>query len=146
MKESAPMNEIDPNTGMIETEFLKKFRKKFSSSDADNAPWPRQSTDTPLEYANEFVAVFRSMFMLLEHDIVPPEGPARSARQLIKELIAETGWPDGESVPVPEPWIPTRYRAFRRYEIACAINILMQLFNKGGPGGDPSGYPPKRPA
>ncbi len=140
-----PVSDIDPNTGLVESEFLKKFREKFIGPDAENPPWPREITNTPLEYANEFVAVFRSLFMLLEGEDVPPAGPANSAKQMVKELIDETGWPSGAAVPVPAPWKATRARAFRRYEIAAAINILMGAYNSEGPGGDASGYPPQRP-
>ena len=108
---------------MVESEFLKKFRAKFVGSDQENPPWPRETVNTALEYANEFVAVFRSLFMLLEHDDVPLTGPAKSARQMVKDLIDETHWPNGESIPVPAPWKVNRARAFRRYEIGAAINI-----------------------
>jgi len=140
----APPNDIDPETGLVESEFLKQFRAKFVG--AENPPWPRETTNTPMEFANEFVAVFRSLFMLLEDDVVPQVGPAHSAKQMIKELVDETHWPNGATIPVPAPWKPTRARAFRRYEIAAAITILMRAYDKGGPGGDPSGYPPQRPS
>jgi len=142
-----PPKDIDPDTGMVESEFLKKFRAKFIG-DAENPPWPwpRQTVNTPLEFANEFVAVFRSLFMLLEDDDVPPAGPPNSAKQMVKDLIEETVWPSGAMVPVPDPWKVNRVRAFRRYEIAAAINILMEAYNARGPGGDPSGYPPQRPS
>ena len=74
-----PVSDIDPNTGLVESEFLKKFREKFIGPDAENPPWPREITNTPLEYANEFVAVFRSLFMLLEGEDVPQQ--ARRIRQ-----------------------------------------------------------------
>src|SRR5262245_19448783 len=135
---SAP-GDIDPKTGLVESEFMKKFREKFVGSGLPR-PWPRETVNTPAEFASEFVAVFRSMFMLLVDDELPPEGPPKSAKQMIKELITETGWPIGETVPVPDPWKATRLRAFRRYEISACIAILMQAY-KGGPGGDPSGYP-----
>jgi len=141
-----PSSDINADTGLVESEFLKKFRAKFVGSDAENKPWPRQTVNTPLEYANEFVAVFRSLFMLLEDDEVPPTGPAHSARQMVKELIDETHWPSGAAVPVPTPWKVKRVRAFRRYEIGAAISILMEEYNARGPGGDPSGYPPQRPS
>jgi len=140
-----PRSDIDADTGLVESEFLKKFRTKFVGPDQENPPWPRETVNTPLEYSNEFVAVFRSLFMLLEHDEVPPAGPANAAKQMVKELIDETQWPNGAAVPVPTPWKVKRARAFRRYEIGAAINILMEAYNSGGPGGDPSGYPPQRP-
>jgi hypothetical protein len=65
---------------------------------------------------------------------------------MVKDLIDETHWPNGESIPVPAPWKVNRARAFRRYEIGAAINILMEAYNAQGPGGDPSGYPPQRPS
>ena len=136
---------LDPQSGIIESEFLKKFRAKFTTADAGTPAWPRQSVNTPAEFASEFTAVFRSMFLLLEDDEVPAAGPAKSAKQMIKELIEETGWPDGTMVPVPDAWKLKRYRAFRRYEISASIAILMEIYNSLGPGGDPSGYPPQRP-
>jgi hypothetical protein len=142
----APPNDIDPETGLVESEFLKQFRARFvTPPNAENPSWPRETVNTPMEYANEFVAVFRSLFMLLEGEVVPPVGPAHSAKQMINELVDETHWPNGKDVPVPTPWKGDRARAFRRYEIAAAINILMKVYDKGGPGGDPSGYPPQRP-
>jgi len=131
--------------GMVESEFLGKFREKFVGSGAAK-PWPRAAVNTKAEFSTEFTDVFRSMFLRREASIDPPEGEPGSAKQMIKELIEETGWPDNAAIPVAEPWKSQgRVVAFRRYEITCAMYILMQEYhaqNNDGAGGGSSELPP----
>jgi hypothetical protein len=125
--------------GSIDSLFLQKFREKFVTS----GKWPRSSTNTPGEWSAEFMDVFRAMFLRIEGSETPDPGPANSAKQLIRELIAETGWPKPEQMPVPDPW-KDRPMAFRRYEIVQAMDIMMRVFQPKGLGGDSSGLPPDR--
>ncbi len=129
--------------GMVESEFLSKFREKFAGNGAPK-PWPRQSTNTPAEFCTEFTDVLRALFLRNEGSVTPPDGAPGSAKQIIKELIAETDWPaDSPKAAVPEPWNSNgQSAAFRRYEISCAIYILMRTFDGLGSGGGSTPFPP----
>src|SRR3954471_5618207 len=128
--------------GMIESPFLKAFRDKFIGSGAEPA-WPRATVNTPAEFATEFTDLLRTLFLRREASVSPPDGAPGSAKQMIKELLDDTQWPDKIKSPVPEPWNSNgHFVAFRRYEIACALNILMQTYNSSGQGGGIGGYPP----
>ena len=110
----------------------------------DTAPWPRATVNTPAEVCTEFTDVFRALFLRREGSIDPSPGERGSAKQMIKELIEKTGWPDSDSIAVPEPW-KDRVVAFRRYEIACTMDILMRAFHAKGAGGpDSPQLPPDR--
>lgn len=132
--------------GMVESLFLTKFREKFMGTGApgEQKPWPRPSVNTPLEFTTEFTDVFRSLFLLLEAGTTPAGGVPGSAKQMILELITDTHWPaDTADAPVPEPWNSNgQFNAFRRYEIASAMHLLMRTFNGLGAGGGSTPFPP----
>jgi hypothetical protein len=133
-------------TGMVESVFLKKFREKFLGTGGPR-PWPRAAVNTNAEFTTEFTDVFRSMFQRLEASIAAPQSNVDgSAKQMIQQLLEETGWPNPAKAPVPEPWKSDGHEGvFRRYEIACAMNILMQAYHNDQPiGGGISSFPPDR--
>jgi len=140
-------------TGTIESAFLAKLREKFSGANPDEPIWPPDAIMQMDEgrdalVAQEFIDVFRALFMLREAGDPPPaDGAEGSAKKLLAQLIAETGWPDFEApatVPVPPPWDNTDDRdPFRRYEISAAMDVLMRLYHAKGPAGG-SDLPPDR--
>jgi|SoiMethySBSTD1v2_1073268.scaffolds.fasta_scaffold998780_2 hypothetical protein len=138
--------ELDAD-GIVESEFLKKFRAKFvGDTSVMPRPWPRATTNTTTELSSEFTAVFRALFQLQEGGIVPPTGDPGTAKQMIHELVADTDWPNGPTVPVPAPWRETRADTFRRYECVAALMIMMKELDRRGDGGGSEGFPPTRPS
>ena len=133
--------------GLVESEFLRKFRAKFvGDTNVVERPWPRADKNTATELASEFTAVFRALFQLKEGGIAPPEGDTGTAKEMIRELITETNWPNGSGVPVPAPWQATRSDTFRRYECVAALMIMMKEFDRQGFAGGSEGFPPTRPS
>jgi hypothetical protein len=133
--------------GIIESEFLRKLREKFLGTNAMPQPWPSAAaTGMPSLAADEFVDAFRLLFMLKEDFApIPSDGAPGSARKLLAELVEETGWPDPQQCPVPAPWnVSTETDKFRRYEIACAVGIMMRAYDAppGGVGGGSTPFPP----
>ena len=134
--------------GMIDSEFIKKFRAKFLGTGATARPWPPASAvGMPSIAKDEFVDAFSLLFMLKEDFApVPTDGAPGSARKLIQELIEETGWPvDMDKAPIPAPWnVAEKADQFRRYEIGCALNLMMSAYDSpaGGVGGGSTPFPP----
>jgi hypothetical protein len=147
--------------GMVESEFLKKLRELAFKTDSDGKQiWPPDSVlgntiASRKLLSQEFMDAWDALFMLEEKLVpVPTDGAPGSAKALIKDLIDATHWPLSSPtpaplvpVPVPEPWNTGPHQlAFRRYEVTCAMDILMRAFrNKGaGTGGENTGVPPER--
>jgi len=136
-------------TGTVDSAFLKKLRTKFIGPDPDNQVWPSDdAVDDEELAASEFIDAFRALFMLREDGVPPPAGAPGSAKQLIKELVDETGWPAfNENVAVPAPWnTPEKRDSFRRYEVSSAVDVLMRVYHMKGAsaGGEPTQLPPDR--
>jgi hypothetical protein len=132
---------------MVASQFIVKLRDTFLSEDAIDNLWSPQFTDPDAPNRNALIAAdiasaFRSLFMRNEARAAPEPGAVDSAAKRMKELIEETQWPENAAFPVPAPF---NEDAFRRYEVGCAVAILMEAFHRGGPGGDPSNFPPTRP-
>jgi len=146
--------------GMIESEFLKQVREIFFKKDENGKQiWPPDdaigsSPASRKRMSHEFTDAFDALFMREEGLDDPTGGPPGSALALVKQLIDATNWPIVDEtdathvpVPVPDPWnTGPRQLAFRRYEVSCAMDILMRAFrSKGtGTGGENTGLPPDR--
>jgi len=132
--------EVNFVNGMVDSKFLKELREAFLSPAALSSLWNAQFTRSAAPNRKELIAAdiagaFRSVFMRNEVPTLEPEsGAANSATKLMKEVLLGDAkdWPrDLTKFPVPPPY---RAAAFRRYEIACAVSIIMQAYNKHGPG------------
>jgi hypothetical protein len=147
--------QLDPETGIIETEFTAMIR------DAVYGPgikpiWPKSDL-SDLQANEEIKAAVELLFLRCEGKPLPSEiHPAESLPHIIRErLIATPNWPIKEPPRIPErfkedknahPPRPNRKVAFRRYEVACAFNIIMKAFHAGiGGGGSGTEWPPQRP-
>jgi hypothetical protein len=133
---------VDPETHMIESDFIVEFRKKFI--DEDGAPLWEPDVSMPMAVSNDIAAVLRKLYLLAEGKPQASSGDPGSAELMVSELITELGWP--ASPPVPTDWqtTPGAIRFFRRYEIACAVNILLQTRSLVDGGNNPPGWPPKK--
>ena len=135
---------VDPETYMIESEFIVEFRKKFI--DDDGVPLWEPSVEQHVAVSNDIAAVFRKLYLLLESQQQSPSGDVGSAERMVSDLLVTMNWPNGDP-PVPTEWQVSAgaKTTFRRYEIACAMNILLEARNLLDAAGNPPGWPPKRP-
>jgi hypothetical protein len=146
--------EVTLVNGMADSAFIKKLREAFLSPATSLSLWNNEFADPTASNRTDLIAAdiagaFRSVFLRNENSALKPApepGAANSATKLMEELLLDAAkeWPDDlTKFPVPAPY---KVAAFRRYEIACAVSVMMHAFNKGGPGGDPANFPPTRPA
>jgi hypothetical protein len=137
--------QIDPETGLIESEFLIAFRARFIGS-GPNPNWPAsQSQAGALAIAQkEIPEVLSAMFAKVENGDPLPGGPAGSGLALLSEVATATGWPGPDSE-VPAGW-EDHPAIFRRYEISGAMNIMLAAYNRVGASGGPKEWPPTLPS
>jgi len=140
--------------GMLNSSFIRKLRNTFlKGTDATQLWSVGFATGDPVQrkvlIKEDLADCFRSLFQV--HESTPPAPPLpgtpTSATQLMASLITQTGWAediDGK-VPVPAPWNAADEDQFRRYEVACAMNILMQAYSLFGESGGRPTWPPEKP-
>jgi hypothetical protein len=129
---------------LTESQFLTALRAVFLSKDP---VWPKRVNDRAKILA-EMQAAFRWMFQAVDLPSVKRTNGAKgSAVQLIADVAKQTKWPKSPSQKGPalgKGW-EKHNKAFRRYEVAAAMNILMNAFNVGGDTGQGTPWPPQHP-
>jgi hypothetical protein len=129
---------------LTESEFLKALRGVFL---ATTRVWPKKVNDRAKVLA-EMQAAFRWMFQAAEMPSVKrPAGAKGSAVQLIADVAKQTKWPKspGQKGPALGKGWENHNKAFRRYEVGAAMNILMNAYNNGGSTGQGTPWPPQHP-
>ena len=149
-----PDGQLDRITGLIESDFVKKLRARIIGDDGMPI-WPAE-----LEVDHEEEDAIRQinlacelLFLRCEGEPLPSKiHPARSLPRIIQELFNEVpNWPDNEPPRVPRrfkegPKRPDRFNMFRRYEVACAFNIMMKAWDMSQSGGSTGAeWPPQKP-
>jgi len=152
--------QLDPDTGLIESEFVKMLRARIIGNDPAEPIWPSElEEDHDEEDAiRQINLACELLFLRCEGEPLPGKiHPAKSLPRIIQELLKEvSGWPEDEPPRIPErfhkdedarpPRPLDRRVAFRRYEVACAFNIMMQAWNRFGAAGVPGAeWPPQKP-
>ncbi len=146
--------QLDPNTGIIETEFTELVRARVFGS-GTKPKWPKPNL-SDLVACEEIKDAVELLFLRCEGKPLPSKiHPANSLPNIIRDMLNDTNWPDSEPPRIPkrfhedldaDPPRPNRTTAFRRYEVACAFNIIMNAFHVGiGAGGSGSDWPPQKP-
>ncbi len=145
--------QVDPDTGLIESDFVKLMRAKIIG-DGDVPNWPAEGQVlTDADAIADMNDALTLLFLRNEGKPLPSKIPAaKSLAKIVRDLLGKTKWPE------EPPKIPTRFRpdselglpnrkaAFRRYEVACAFNIMMKAFHMGGgAAGSGTDWPPQRP-
>jgi hypothetical protein len=152
-KKTARARTAKPRTtsgGLLASQFLTEIRKEFLGG-ANPPPWPGPAQpEAKRTLIRELPEVLRVMLEVLE-DLAPlPAGaPAGSAVDRFIRAATRAGWPNNGAD------IPREYRnttanqnltaAFRRYELASAINLMVQAYHRSGAGGGASSFPPEKP-
>jgi len=153
-KKSAASNTAALNkSGMVSSKFIKKLEETFAPANAGVTFWttvfsPPGDTHRNAKIRDDLGDSLRLLFQAREvtspADLVPIPGSPGSATELMVAVLAATGWPKNPAqYPVPSAWKHDA-AVFRRYEIACAINILLRAYNTLGSGGSVT-WPPHKP-
>jgi hypothetical protein len=146
-----PPAETPMVNGLVASQFILKLRETFLSQEAHQDLWSNEFTNSSSNNRNALIAAdiasaFRSVFMRNEEGAAPEPGGEGSAARRMKALLdgEASAWPDDvEAFPVPEPF---DHDKFRRYEVGCAVAVLMEAFHNNGAGaGGASDFPPTKP-
>jgi hypothetical protein len=136
--------------GLLASRFLGEIRNEFIG--ANNPPaWPGQpQPEAKHILIREMPEVLRVMLEVLEDLASFQTGaPAGSAVDRFIKAAQRVGWPNnGADIPREYRNTPANQNLtamFRRYELASAINILMQAYHRTGAGGGSSSFPPEKP-
>ena len=144
--------QLDPDTGLIESDFVKLLRDRIiGDGDAPNWP-PEGEVLSDVDAIAEMNDALTLLFLRNEGKPLPGKIPgAKSLAKIVRDLLGKSKWP------AEPPKIPTRFRpdaalglknrkaVFRRYEVACAFNIMMKAFHMGSAAGSGTEWPPQKP-
>lgn len=132
--------------GLVASAFLKAIRARFIGSGAGLPIYPGVPQSAAVaKILQEFPEALKAMLTVLEDGGGFPASPAPgSAVALVMAAAQDSGWPN-DATTVPSDWRTLSFTKFRRYEIASAMNIMMQAFHHSGVGGGTTGFPPEKP-
>ena len=150
--------QLDRRTGLIESDFVRELRARIIG-DIESPNWPTELREDHEEEdaIAQMQAAIELLFLRCEGEPLPGKiHPAKSLPRIIQELLNEVPeWPEEEPPRIPErfhkdknaePPRVDRRLAFRRYEVACAFNIMMLAWHTFGAGGmKGSEWPPQKP-
>jgi len=136
--------------GMLVSEFIAEIRAQFIGAGV-KPTYPGVAQDIAVsKVIEELPEALEAMLSAREDGTdFPATATAGSALELVIAAARKTGWPKKTSS-IPEEWRKTdtdsnRTATFRRYEIASAINIMIQAYNRNGSGGGSTDFPPEKP-
>lgn len=146
--------EVTSTDGLIDSAFIVKLRQKFKSPGLPRgqALWDNKfAPDGPgkkLLIAQDIARAFTVLFMRVEKEEGPVAATTKnSAEKVVTDLLLAQPlakrWPNDPGFPTLPPWDK---KAFRRYEVAAAMYVMMSTFNESGAGGGPTSLPPSLPS
>ena len=144
-KKKDKKNGLNRKTGMMDSAFIKTLRSIVTPKGEEKGPWPPESVlRDASKVRDQMTAMFAALFDSLElHDELR-KGPKDSAQRIVFDMLKGSAWPRADKkFPVPAKWSGDRLLAFRRYEVSCAMSIFYRAFNRFGPTGSPTDWPPK---
>ena len=133
-----------PNDGLVRSDFIDAIRTQFLGPPGSPPKYPNvDPADAVEKVIRELPEALAAMLtVLVDGGNFPANPVADSAIALVVAAATETGWPTERSK------IPNGYTVisrFRHYEIAAAMNLMMQAVYHHGVGGGSSGFPPEKP-
>ena len=144
--------DLTASDGLIDSAFIVKLRDAFKNPalPVGQKLWDANFTalNDPKRFpkiADDIGRAFKALFLRREQPGTPPPAPTtvNSAEKVVVDFLTANNWPqDIANFPVPGPWAEV---AFRRYEIAAAMYIIMSAFQRDGSGGGPASLPPSLP-
>jgi hypothetical protein len=146
--------EVTSTDGLIDSAFIVKLRQKFNNPGLPRGQSLWDDKFAPagpgkkLLIAEDIARAFTALFMRVEKEVGPVAAATKnSAEKVVADfLLAQPPakrWPNDPSFPTLPPW---EKKAFRRYEVAAAMYVIMSAFNESGAGGGPASLPPSLPS
>jgi hypothetical protein len=129
--------------GLVRSDFIDAVRAQFIGS--GGLPiYPGVSAAAAVaKVIREMPEALAAMLTVLDDGGAFPAAPPQgSAVALVIAAATATGWPTASSK-IPSEF--TLISKFRHYEIAAAMNLMMQAYHHTGVGGGSSGFPPEKP-
>lgn len=141
---SAGLPTVITKDGLVGSDFIDAIRAQFIGGGGlpkyPDVP-PAQAVAKVIQELPEALA---ALLTVLDDGGDFPENPAAgSATALVVAAATATGWPTAASR-IPSDWAASVPK-FRRYEIAAAMNLMLQAYHHHGVGGGSSGFPPEKP-
>lgn len=132
--------------GLVASPFLNAIRARFIGSSPATPIYPGvPQSQAVAKIMQELPEAMNAMLDVLENGGLFPATPTPgSAVALVMAAAQESGWPNDVST-VPIEWRTQSFTKFRRYEIASAMNLMMQAYHHSGVSGGTTGFPPERP-
>jgi hypothetical protein len=148
---ASPPISIPPETseltsdGLVASPFLNAIRAEFIGSGPKPTYPGVPKSEAVGKIIREFPEAMAAMLTVLEDGGLFPANPTPgSALALVMKAAKDGGWPN-ETTTVPSDWREKSFTKFRRYEIASALNIMMQAYHHSGVAGGTTGFPPEKP-
>lgn len=133
-------NKFLKGSPIARSDFLIALRQQFFDA-TDTATWPpsRDAKKRKAQAATQAPVALKAMIRTAALDKPLPTAAAASALGRVRAAAAASGWPKAPSK-APTAWTGSVAK-YRLFEVAAAIDIMMDaLANKGG-GGGPSDWP-----
>ena len=131
---------LDTKTGMVESVFTKTLRATVKEQ------WPtKELHKDPARVRDQLVEMFGALFDRLELKAELGRGAKGSALRIVSDMLKDSEWPKTDMrFKVPRQWSEKRLRAFRRYEVCCAMAIFYRAYHKTCTMmSSPTDWPPK---
>ena len=129
-----------PGPAFAQSRFLEALREEFFD-DHEMPTWP-PAEDPEVRTAQarrQMPAALRAMILAVEAKEAPEgAGGPGTALGKVKQAAADTRWPKGSRVP---PQWKKMKGLYRRFEVAWAINIMMEALARSGGGSGPKQWP-----
>ena len=133
---------------LAKSPFLSEFRKRMFAANG-KSQWPPATISKPDAAVADFKAAIDKMLQVAlgPSSAAAPGGPG-SAEQHVSDLIGLLPWVKPDNSDIPAEWKTNQDlpKTFRLYEIAWAINFMLNAYaNSGGGNGGVPAWPPPSP-
>ena len=133
---------FDPTGIMKGSDFLDKVKGQFFKPDG-TSKWPGEPKITQVGRAKaELPVALEKLFESALLGIPLPKKAERgTALEKLKKAANASKWPTVKSK-IPASWPKKDRAAYRLFEVAQAVNIMLRAFARRGGGGGPRDWPP----
>jgi len=130
------------------TDFLKELRKKLIDPLTKQSRWPLATMALPADPLADLQAALSIMFLSAHQPgaMPPVSGNVGTVENHVTSLMNLLNWPAAADIPADWNVPANRKRQFRYYEVAWAVNFMLEAYaNSGGGGPGPRDWPPPGP-
>lgn len=132
---------------VLMTDFLRELRKKLIDPVTKSSLWPTAAMPPPAPLA-DLQAALGIMFVAADQPgpLPPVSGNVGTVEKHVTDLMNLLDWPATADIPADWSVPANRKRQFRYYEVAWAVNFMLEAYaNSGGGGPGPRDWPPPGP-